>query len=97
MEIAANQETVEPVKEVTFHLQCQHVIEHKDENGKVYAEDVYLMCVWSEKPEEQSYSKATPWGEFRFYVSNPNVLGHYKPGKKYLFNSSEKPAEPTLI
>lgn len=34
-------------------------------------------------PEDVSFAEATPSGELKIYVSNPVVIGTFKPGKTY--------------
>ena len=34
-------------------------------------------------PEDTKFSASTPWGEFNFKLTNPALLGQFKPGQSY--------------
>ena len=36
-----------------------------------------------EDPEDTKFSAATPWGEFKFGLSNPNLKGQFEVGQVY--------------
>lgn len=48
------------------------------------AQNVRLAASYdTSNPEDVSFAQATPSGEVRIYVSNPAVIGTFKPGKNY--------------
>jgi len=55
------------------------------------AEEARLQPVMDGSEENKTFSKATPSGELRLYVSNSDVAGYFKPGKEYLLDIT--PAE----
>ena len=49
-----------------------------------FAENVRLAASYdTANPEDISFSEATPSGEVKIYVTNPVVIGTFKPGKNY--------------
>ncbi|KQU93116.1 hypothetical protein GFB56_23885 [Ensifer sp. T173] len=54
---------------------------------------VFLHSVYSEdiQSEDGRFTKATPWGEHRMNVDNPDAANQYEPGKSYYLNFT--PAE----
>lgn len=45
---------------------------------------VKLHTLYDENdPEDTRFSEATPWGSMEMGISNPNLLGHFKPGQVY--------------
>lgn len=49
-----------------------------------HAQNVRLAAVYdTSNPEDVSFSQATPSGEVKIYVSNPAIIGTFKPGKNY--------------
>lgn len=46
---------------------------------------VFLHTVWSEdiQSENGRFTKATPWGELRMNVDNPDAAIHFEVGKEY--------------
>lgn len=46
---------------------------------------VFLHTVYSEdiQSEDGRFTKATPWGELRMTVDNPNAAVQFEPGKAY--------------
>ena len=49
-----------------------------------YAQNVRLAASYdASNPEDVSFAEATPSGELKIYVSNPIVVGTFKPGKNY--------------
>jgi hypothetical protein len=52
-------------------------------SGK-FAQNVRLAAVYNpESAEDVSFAAATPSGEVKIYVSNPAVVGTFKPGDYY--------------
>jgi len=50
----------------------------------IYCQNVRLAASYdTANPEDVSFSAATPSGELKIYVSNPAVIGTFKPGKNY--------------
>ena len=54
---------------------------------------VFLHSVYSEdiQSEDGRFTKATPWGEHRMNVDNPDAAIQYEPGTSYYLNFT--PAE----
>ncbi|WP_225906394.1 MULTISPECIES: hypothetical protein [Ensifer] len=54
---------------------------------------MFLHSVYSEdiQSEDGRFTKATPWGEHRMNVDNPDAANQYEPGKSYYLNFT--PAE----
>lgn len=55
-------------------------------NGGVqkYAQNVKLAAHYDpNKSEDVSFAAATPSGDLNIYVSNPDVVGSFEPGKCY--------------
>ena len=49
-----------------------------------YAQNVRLAASYDPgNPEDVSFAEATPSGDLKIYVSNPVVVGTFKPGKTY--------------
>lgn len=49
-----------------------------------HGQNVRLAASYDTKnPEDVSFAEATPSGELKIYVSNPVVVGTFKPGKNY--------------
>lgn len=49
-----------------------------------YAQNVKLAAHYDpNKSEDVSFAAATPSGELNIYVSNPEVVGSFEPGKCY--------------
>ena len=48
-------------------------------------EEVFLWAVWggSTNAEDNQFSAATPSGELKMTISNPNAFGFFKPEGKY--------------
>ena len=44
--------------------------------------------------EDNTYSKYTPSGELRLFITNPALFGKYKPGKKFYVDFTEAPEAP---
>lgn len=45
-------------------------------------EEIHLHTQYDENdPEDTKFSKYTPWGEMNFGLSNPNLIGKFKPGQ----------------
>lgn len=52
--------------------------------GHPEQEIITLRAVYDESdPEDTKFSAATPWGELRFGLSNPNLLGQFQVGESY--------------
>ncbi|WP_376742620.1 hypothetical protein [Ensifer canadensis] len=54
---------------------------------------MFLHSVYSEdiQSEDGRFTKATPWGEHRMNVDNPDAANQYEAGKSYYLNFT--PAE----
>lgn len=54
---------------------------------------IFLHTVYSEdiQSEDGRFTKATPWGELRMNVDNPNAAIQFEPGKSYYLDFT--PAE----
>lgn len=56
-----------------------------------YSETTKLYCEYSNTPEDNSFSKATPSGNMELVIDNPNAQGFLKPLKKYYITITEAP------
>lgn len=62
---------------------CESVLSNQ------YGDEITLMPVSADGiPEHERFHKYTPSGSMKFVVTNPSVVGHYKPGQFYYFTSS---------
>ena len=51
---------------------------------KAYGEEIELLTEYDENdPEDTKFSTATPSGNLKFNLSNPNLLSTFKPGQTY--------------
>ena len=57
---------------------------------------VFLHTVWSEdiQSEDGRFTKATPWGELKMTVDNPNASIVFEEGKSYYLDFT--PADSTV-
>lgn len=63
---------------------CQAVTDYgSSEEVKLYA---------AHGPGNESWSKATPGGQFSISISNPAARGHFEPGKSYMLTIEPAPA-----
>lgn len=52
--------------------------------GKVGSETIKMAAQYDESlPEDVAFSDATPWGELKMSVTNPNLIGKIRPGEFY--------------
>lgn len=60
---------------------------------EITAEEVELLPVYSSDPESENakWSKATPSGNIRMYISNPGAFDVFEPGKEFFVDFT--PAE----
>lgn len=56
-----------------------------------YGETVRFMARYSDNPEDNSFAAATPSASTEMFISNPNLYGHFAPGKVYYFDITEVP------
>ena len=74
------------------------LIDHGLNDGE---EMITLSAVYDENdPEDTKFSKATPWGEMKFGLSNPSLVGEFKVGQKYFIHLvpiEEDPARGRFI
>ena len=54
-----------------------------------YSETVVLAAMYSNNPEDNSYSEATPSATLNMVVTNKSLWGHFKPGQKYYLDFTE--------
>lgn len=50
--------------------------------------NVELQAVTADNPENQSWSKATPSGNLKMFISNPDAVGALEKGKEYFIDIS---------
>lgn len=68
---------------------CNNVVSEGEGESKY--ESISLHAVYSsdKNEEDNQFSKATPWGEYRMTVTNPKAFGFFKPQKKYYLDFTE--------
>lgn len=47
-----------------------------------YGEELFMTPVTNGSPEDNTYSKYTPSGSLKIMITNPSLIGQYKPGQK---------------
>ena len=53
----------------------------REASGPVRSEDILMYTQYDENdPEDTKFSVATPSGSMEFQLSNPRLLGRFKPG-----------------
>jgi hypothetical protein len=60
-------------------------------SNDVYGQDVTLRTLYSDNPEDNQFSKATPSGELQMRIDNPNAIGKLIPGNHYYLDITEAP------
>lgn len=70
---------------VRMKLVVNTVAEHGDQTAGKTGEEITLSAVYSEKEgsANQTWSKWTPTGNLKFFVTNPEVFGQFRPGQFY--------------
>jgi hypothetical protein len=58
-------------------MKCESVLKTE------YGEDVKLKAVYSDSPENKTFSAATPTAELSMSVTNKGAHGAFVPGKEY--------------
>lgn len=75
-----------------MNIRCKLYIEsikQYGQNGQVTQEEVQFRAITSGKKnsddvdEDNTFSKYTPSADFRMTVTNPALIGTFKPGQKY--------------
>jgi hypothetical protein len=62
----------------------QNGVEYKHVRTGKFCQNVRLAAQYdTAKHEDLSFAAATPSGELKIYVSNPAVIGTFKPGRDY--------------
>lgn len=61
----------------------------------IEGEHVKFSCHYDAEntPEDNSFSKYTPWGNAEFGITNPDAMELFAVGKKYYFDIVEVPSE----
>lgn len=58
--------------------------------------EVKMSAVYGTDGEDKSFASATPYGNLDFHVTNPEVIGRFKPGDEFYLDlipvPKEKPA-----
>lgn len=54
-----------------------------------YGNEVSFWALYSNSPEDNSYSKATPSGNINMIVSNPEAAKFFEAGKSYYLDFSK--------
>jgi hypothetical protein len=61
---------------------------HSGNPNEVSAE-IRLMAVYEDgNPENRTWSKYTPSGEIRLFITNPEAIAAFEPGKSYYVDFS---------
>jgi hypothetical protein len=69
---------------VRAKMKCFHVDHLKSGNPDDVAADIRMVPVYDDgNPENKSWSKWTPSGEIRLFVTNPEAIKQFEPGKSY--------------
>lgn len=60
----------------------------------IEGEHVKFQCQYDSEnsPEDNSFSKYTPWGNAEFGISNPDALSKFEVGKDYYFDMTAVPS-----
>lgn len=63
----------------------------------IEGEHVKFQCLYdsANSPEDNSFSKYTPWGSAEFGVSNPDAMGQFQVGEYYYFDIVAVPSTET--
>lgn len=67
-------------------FQCNSVTDY------VYGKEVALIVVYAPNgvnPEDRNFTKATPSGEIKMRIDNPEAAIQFKPGKTYYVDFTE--------
>ena len=64
---------------------CKFRVESVVQSQYNQGEETIVMCPSydPDDPEDTKFSRATPWGQLEFGLSNPNLLGLFKVGQMY--------------
>jgi len=76
-------------KEAVCLFVCDGVTDHGTSSKTVLLAARYDRSL----PHDRTFNQATPWGEMKFGLQNPQLDGFFKPGKKYLIRIEEYVAE----
>lgn len=76
------------MNKVTARFTCQSVKELPASEGSAHLE-VEFCAVWGNGKGNESWSKATPNGRLTMTITNPAVVGHFRPGKTYALDLTE--------
>jgi hypothetical protein len=69
---------------VRAKMKCYSVEHLKDGKPDTTLADIRMMPVYDDGcPENRAWSKATPSGEVRLFVTNPDAIANFEPGKSY--------------
>jgi hypothetical protein len=61
-----------------------HDVRYKNIQTPFNAQNIRLVAQYDpNNAEHVKFANATPSGEMKFYVDNPDVIGTFKPGRKY--------------
>jgi hypothetical protein len=69
---------------IVAKFRCTQV--SKNEDG---SEEVKLIAAHG--PENESWSKYTPYGDLTMGISNPDAQGRFEPGKEYMLRFEPAP------
>lgn len=69
---------------VRAKMKCFHVDNLVSGDPNEVAADIRLVPVYDDgKTDNASWSKWTPSGEIRLFVTNPGAIAQFEPGKTY--------------
>lgn len=60
-------------------------------NGQLGNERIELSVVQGGTPEDRVFQAASPGGEVKLEIANPDAMGYFQPGKKYYVTFEEVP------
>lgn len=64
-------------------------IRETDFGGREKQVEVFLIPVYGDGKENESWSKATPSGDLRMQITNPEALAQFSVGKEYFLDFTE--------
>ena len=67
---------------MSIQTNCRFVCESVTDFGNNH-QQVNMRAIWTGHPDDNNYSQATPSGNITLTVTNPYLVGNYKPGKTY--------------
>ena len=54
-----------------------------------FVERVKFQVVQADKPENETFAQYSPYGNMEVVIANQTLMGHFQPGKEYIFDINE--------